>query len=80
MDSCLTGSAKESLAVAWDKSSSGGSWDLVVAVSSESSVEEGWEVGYGRCAAATEEAEKVAIARLLVSGMAAVVVVGFCVL
>jgi hypothetical protein len=43
---------------------------LVVVVSSESSVEEGWEVGYGRCAAATEEAEKVAIApaRLLVIG------------
>ena len=73
MDSCLTGSAKESLAVAWDKSSSGVSWDLVVAVSSESSVEEGWEVRYGRCAAATEEAEKVAIARLLVSGMAVMV-------
>ena len=50
---------------------------MVVAVSSESSAEEGWEVGYGRCAAATEEAEKVAIARLLVSGMAVVVGFGF---
>jgi len=65
MDSCFTGSTKESLAVAWDKSSSVGSLDLVVVVvSSESSVEEGWEVGYGRCAAATEEGEKVAIALL----------------